>query len=64
MRPCIHGDLCFAYMLKFGKQKVTETFEEPALFGGTKTVKRKRVQACIYSVDCPKCEFYEPKGEK
>lgn len=41
--PCVHGEVCRAYMREFGMQSVDG-----------------RRQACILSVDCPKCRYYEP----
>lgn len=48
--PCIHGDLCRAYMRKFGIVRIGTLFNhEDAM--------------CIYSTKCPDCPFYEPKSE-
>ena len=46
--PCVHGDVCRAYMRRFGRQ--------PADGGGW--------QECIISTRCPACSFYEAASGK
>mgnify|MGYP001775062158 CR=1 FL=1 len=45
---CIHGDLCRAYMEKFGL---------------VRSIINRQHQRCIYSLTCPDCRFYEPVNE-
>lgn len=42
--PCIHGEVCRAYIRKFGLIKIS----------------RKETVQCILSRDCPVCPYYEP----
>lgn len=52
-KPCIHGEVCRAYIDKFWLQRVRVG---DGVFGGV-----YRTQQCIISTDCPVCRFYEPK---
>lgn len=64
VRPCTHGELCRAYMKKFGLQKIAVYHPKPTITGAVYLKREWRYQACIYSTKCPDCPFYEPKGEK
>lgn len=60
-KPCVHGDVCRAYMRKFGLVKVGRMV--PCGFMGK--IEQTSYQTCILSTSCPRgCEFYEPKDEK
>lgn len=54
MRPCIHGEVCRAYMQMFPAVKIRGGWFEPSKW-----------RLCILSTRCPYgCEFYEPKPER
>lgn len=52
MKPCVHGDVCRAYMRKFGAVCVTDRDGQ------------RRWVTCILSEKCPCCPYYEPKERK
>lgn len=52
-KPCIHGEVCRAYIDKFGLQRVRVG---DGVFGGV-----YQTQQCIISTNCPVCRFYETK---
>lgn len=52
MKPCIHGDVCRAYMRKFGLIRMKNEFGQ------------KYWGLCILSNKCPCCPHYEPKESR
>lgn len=49
MRPCVHGNVCRAYMERFGAVYVTDRYGQGCWV------------TCILSERCPYCPHYEPK---
>lgn len=52
MKPCVHGDVCRAYMYKFGLVCITDSYGQ------------ERLVTCILSDKCPYCPHYEPREGK
>lgn len=56
-RPCVHGEVCRAYMERLGWMKPERHGIIDRLIGDGAAAR-----ACILSTDCPHgCEFYRPK---